>query len=88
MQTAPHSPNVMHGHHYNKSHKLVPNTMNPARQKVLRGMSLAMSNHMGHTPPPKGMKESDVLSWRADQGRIARELNQEFINRSRGKGRA
>jgi len=51
-------------------------------------MSIAMAGYMGQVAPPEGMKESDILSWRADQGRIARELNQEFINRSRGKGRA
>ena len=57
--------------------------MNPIRQKLLHGMSVAVAESM---EPSKAFAEfEDILSYKAEQRALAYELNEEFISRSRGK---
>lgn len=55
--------------------------MNPLRAKILHGLSVAMQNYFS---PPAEI-EIDIPLYKHEQLRLANDLNNEFMGRSRGK---
>ena len=66
---------------YSPKHK--DQIMNPRRKKILHGMSIAIAEH--YEPSRAFEKMEDILTYKAEQLALARKLNQDFIDASRGK---
>lgn len=56
--------------------------MNPIRKKLLHGIAVAIAEHFEPTRAFNAF--GDILTYKAEQLRLAGELNREFLERSRG----